>query len=188
MTSTSWADERPRRVGPGLGVRPTAAEVVRPLPSDDIVPGADVVMNRVMVLSAPPEAVWPWLAQLGKQRAGWYLPAAVEHLLPRRRRALRELEPRWLSVAPGAVVPDWGGSFTAVVVNPPHALVYRSERGRTGFSWALVLDAAAPGHTRVQLRLRLGPVRHRRLAALAGGCFDWLTVVGLQAGLRERVR
>ena len=31
-------------------------------------------MDRAFEVSAPPDVVWPWLVQLGKARAGWYLP------------------------------------------------------------------------------------------------------------------
>ena len=54
-------------------VAPTPDEVARPLPGDDLVPHATTVMDRALTLPAPPEAVWPWLVQLGKRRAGWYL-------------------------------------------------------------------------------------------------------------------
>ena len=67
-------------------------------------------------------------------------------------------------------------------------LVYRSTRGRTAVSWAIVVGADGSGGSRVHLRLRLGPVKHRRLAEVGGGLFDWLTIAGLAAGLGERVR
>jgi len=31
-------------------------------------------MDRGFTVDTAPEAVWPWLVQLGKRRAGWYLP------------------------------------------------------------------------------------------------------------------
>jgi hypothetical protein len=34
-------------------------------------PGARVVMTRDVSIAAPPDAVWPWIAQLGRG-AGWY--------------------------------------------------------------------------------------------------------------------
>jgi hypothetical protein len=40
----------------------------------------------------------------------------------------------------------------------------------------------------VHLRLRLGPVQRKRLAEIGGGALDRLTIAGLAAGLRERVR
>jgi hypothetical protein len=169
-------------------VRPTSAEVHADLPGDDLVPLADVVMDRAFDLAAAPAVVWPWLVQLGKQRAGWYFPRWVERVIPRRRRGLRAIDPRWQSVQVGEVIPDYGGakaSFTAALVDPARTLVYRDRRGRMALSWAIVLTPVGTG-TRVHLRLRLAPVRRPWLARV-GELFDLLTVLGLAAGLRERV-
>jgi len=89
------------------------------------------------------------------------------------------------------VIPDWGGAdatFTLAATDPPRTLLYTSTRGRTDLTWCLHLTPAGAGGTRVHLRLRMAPVRHRRLAASLGGLVDALTVAGLAAGLRERVR
>lgn len=164
-------------------------EVASALPGDDLVPHAVVVMDRAFTLAAPPEEVWPWLVQLGKRRAGWYLPRSVERLLPPSRRAIRHLEPRWQGLAVGDVIPDWGGrdeTFEVALLDPPRALVHTSRRGRTDLSWALCLTAR-DGRTRLQLRLRLGPVAHPRLVGTAGEALDRLTVRGLAGGLSERV-
>jgi hypothetical protein len=170
-------------------VSATSEEVARPLPGDDLVPHAVVVMDRAFTLAAAPAEVWPWLVQLGKGRAGWYLPRTVERCLPPSRRAVRRLEPRWQDLAVGEVIPDWGGreeTFTVALLDPPRALVHTSRRGRTDVSWALCLDRTGDA-TRLQLRLRLGPVRHRWLAGSLGEAVDWLTVRGLASGLAERV-
>ena len=169
--------------------RATDAERNASLPGDELV-RAVVVMDRGFDLPAPPDEVWPWLVQLGKRRAGWYLPTAVERLLPRSRRALRHVEPRWLAHEVGDVIPDWGGAdatFTLAVIEPPRTLLYRSRRGSTDLTWCLHLTPAGDDVSRVHLRLRLGPVRHRRLASTAGGLVDAVTTIGLAAGLRERV-
>jgi hypothetical protein len=162
-------------------------------PGDDLVDPADVVMDRAFTVPGPPEQVWPWLVQLGKQRAGWYLPARVEQFLPRSRRAARAVSPAWLGLRPGDVIPDYGGrqeTFEVAAITEPRSLVYRSRRGHTDVSWSLTLEpaAGAPGHTRVFLRLRMAPVRHQRLASTAGELADLLTVAGMAAGLRERLR
>ncbi|MFY0408799.1 hypothetical protein [Solicola sp. PLA-1-18] len=171
-------------------VRPRPQEVAASLVGDEIVPHADVVMDRAFTVAAPPEAVWPWLEQLGKGRAGWYLPRSVERVVPAGRRAARVVDERWLGLTVGDVVPDWGGSeatFEVALVDPPSALVHRSTRGSTSLSWALVLTAHSPASTRVHLRLRLAPVAHVRVAEVVGGFFDLATVAGMAAGLRERV-
>ena len=172
----------------------TPAEVAAPAPGDALVPDADVVMDRGFDLPAAPEQVWPWIVQLGKRRGGWYLPRTVERLVPRTRRAARSVQARWQGMAVGDVIPDYGGSdasFEAVEVEPPGPegghLVYRSERGRVHISWAITLTPVGPG-TRMHLRLRLAPVRRVRLADSLGGLFDALTIAGMAAGLRERLR
>jgi hypothetical protein len=89
------------------------------------------------------------------------------------------------------VIPDWGGrheTFEVAILEPPHALVHTTQRGRTFGSWAIVLTPYDEGRaTHVQLRLRLAPVNHRRLAGTAGELLDASTIAGLAAGLRERL-
>lgn len=170
-------------------VAATGAERRAALPGDDIVPGATVVMDRAFTLAGTPDEVWPWFVQLGKARAGWYLPRLVERWVPRERRAYRTIEPGLQELAVGDVIPDWGGrdaSFTVAALAPPHSLVHVSTRGRVRLSWSISLTGSTT--TRVHLRLRLGGVRRVRLARVAGGFFDWLTIVGLATGLRERLR
>jgi Polyketide cyclase / dehydrase and lipid transport len=176
-------------------ITPSAAEIAASRPGDHIV-AADVVMDRAFTVEAPPEQVWPWLVQLGKRRAGWYLPSRIELIVPRARRASRRIDARWQRLRVAEVIPDYGGrdaTFEVVMIEPPASLVYRSQRGHTRLSWSITLTPlAAELHsaataTRVHLRLRLAPVRHRRLAEAGGGLIDALTVAGLAAGLRERL-
>jgi hypothetical protein len=59
----------------------TPEERRMPLPGDDIVPNPQVVTNHAITIGAPPEAVWPWLVQMGWHRAGWYTARWVDKLL-----------------------------------------------------------------------------------------------------------
>jgi hypothetical protein len=88
---------------------------------DEFIARPDVVMDRAFTVAAPPAAVWPWLVQLGKKRAGWYLPAAVERFLPPGRRAARDIRPAWQRLAVGDVIPDYGGrneTFDVAAIEP----------------------------------------------------------------------
>ena len=156
---------------------------------DDLVPAPDVVMDTAFGVSAPPEQVWPWIVQLGKARAGWYLPARIERFLPPSRRALWHLDPRWLALKVGSVIPDYGGrheTFTVAHLDAPRALVYTSQRGRAAVSWAITLTAE-DSDTRVHLRLRIAGLRRPGLVRRLGGWFDAATIAGMSAGLRERL-
>lgn len=173
-------------------VRPSDHERTAPMPGDDVLPTADVVMDRGFTVPGTPAQVWPWIAQLGKGRGRWYLPATLERLLPRAGRGLRHIEPRWQDLHKGDVVPDYGRdeSFTVVEVDPPRVLVYYSERGQLTITWAISLDED-PGNataTRVRLRLRCAGVKHLWLVRTGGELIDLLTILGMAAGLAERTR
>jgi len=50
----------------------TDAEVAAPMPGDEIVDRAQFNATRAITIEAPPEHVWPWIAQLGYGRGGFY--------------------------------------------------------------------------------------------------------------------
>lgn len=183
----------------------TPADVTVPRPGDDLVPDAMVVLDRATVLPAAAERVWPWLVQLGKGRGGWYLPAAVEQMIPDSRRGRRMIDPSLQHVAVGDRVPDWGPGrpeLEVVSIDPPRSLVFLSLRDRAAghrwptadpaaastlrMSWSLSLDDLTNDRTRLHLRLRVaasGRVLHHLADPL-----DTATVLLLFAGLRERLR
>ena len=43
----------------------TPAEIAEVLPGDALVPDAQFKATRAISIDAPPEAVWPWLVQVG---------------------------------------------------------------------------------------------------------------------------
>jgi len=182
-------------------------EVARALPGDELLAGAGHVIDRAVTIPAPAATVWPWIVQMGKQRAGWYFPRWVELAIPRGRRGFRTVDPSLLDLLPGQRVPDWGPGdpqFEVVQIEPEQALVYLSLRQKSrnwtwpdpsdslpedvlAFSWALVLRPVDEAHCRLHLRLRMRTARGRSPAMFFGGLFDWVTVALLFAGLRERV-
>jgi hypothetical protein len=192
--------DRPGHPSPGAG----GGGRFGPMPGDDLVPDAAVVMDREHILPAPPADVWPWLAQLGKDRAGWYMPRWVDWLfIPRHKRSARRIDEQWQALAAGDHIPDWGAgdpTFELVSIDPPHALVYRSNRARRpknglpqpdlAVSWVLVLDDVDGGRSRLRIRLRTQRMGRRfpGAAAAVAEAIDRTTVALLFAGLRERVR
>ncbi|MFZ0860214.1 MAG: hypothetical protein WAN18_06000, partial [Candidatus Sulfotelmatobacter sp.] len=55
-----------------MQVRATPSEVARTLPGDDLIPQPIGSVNHAITIRRPPRDVWPWLAQMGSGRAGWY--------------------------------------------------------------------------------------------------------------------
>ena len=104
------------------GIEPS--EAIKPLPGDDLVPATTAIETRGITIDAPPEAVWPWLVQMGYGRAGWY---SYDRLDMKGKSAVT-LVPEWGSIAVGDVVPMAPGSgFSVRVVEPGHALVLFSD-------------------------------------------------------------
>jgi hypothetical protein len=164
-----------------------------PAPGDELLPEANMVFDHAVLLDATPDEIWPWLLQLGKHRAGWYLPARLERFVPRGRRALRTLDPRLQQLAVGDRIPDYGGRDEWLEVAhllAPHTLVFTSERRGRRFTWALLLAQHPDEGTELRLRFR-GHIRshglQRRAILSVGGFFDWATGKLMVQGLRERL-
>jgi hypothetical protein len=56
----------------------TAPEKRRPLPLDGPVPQPIFTATHAVMIDAPPEPVWPWIAQMRAGRAGWCSPEAID--------------------------------------------------------------------------------------------------------------
>ena len=50
----------------------TEDEISGPMPGDELVSRAQFDATRAITIDAPPEAVWPWIVQMGHGRAGFY--------------------------------------------------------------------------------------------------------------------
>jgi hypothetical protein len=50
----------------------TAEEVARAYPGDELLSNPAIQWTHGMTIEASPEQVWPWLAQIGERRGGFY--------------------------------------------------------------------------------------------------------------------
>lgn len=50
----------------------TEGETKRPMPGDDLIPQPQIQATRAISIHAPKEEVWRWLAQMGRERTGFY--------------------------------------------------------------------------------------------------------------------
>lgn len=82
------------------GVDPDDAGLA--LPGDELVADATVVETRGIEIGAPPEAVWPWLVQMGYNRAGWYSYDAIDM----KGASLDRIDPELQHLAVGDLVPN----------------------------------------------------------------------------------
>ena len=155
----------------------TEAELDAPLPGDDLIPSPDLVATRVVGIAAAPEDVWPWVAQLGQGRGGFYSYDRLENLVGCDVHSAERVEEQWQDVRVGdpfRLHPDV--ALEVAAVEPGKALVVRGAVGAAGgtaaagstppydFTWTFALRRSRDGRTRLLVRERYGYTR--RSAAL----------------------
>ncbi|PFG41037.1 hypothetical protein ATJ97_3582 [Georgenia soli] len=134
-----------------LGWGATDQERARPLPGDDLVESPTLDATRAITIRARPSEIWPWLAQVGVNRAGWYSYDLLDNL---GRPSAREIIPALQNVKVGDVMPmspDGKHGIRVHALDPPSSMIWGT-RGDT--SWAWVLHPLPDGTTRVVTRVR----------------------------------
>jgi hypothetical protein len=134
----------------------TAVERRRSLPADDLVPDPLFTSTHAITVDAPPEQVWPWIAQMGAGRAGWYSWDVIDNDGVR---SATRIVPEFQGVAAGDVMPAAPGATEAFVVDradPPRDLVLTAPDGQGGYAvaWEHVLEPLEGGRTRLIARAR----------------------------------
>src|SRR6478752_5364750 len=76
-------------------------EAAGSLPGDELVPTPTAIDTRGITIEAPPEAVWPWLVQMGFERAGWYSYDRLDV----RGKSLETIDPKLQALAVGDLMP-----------------------------------------------------------------------------------
>ena len=153
----------------------TDDEAGRAMPGDDIVPPAARCTTRAVTIGAPASQVWPWLAQLGYGRAGWY----SDHVFKIwGQRGAGQIRPEWQQLLPGdriLMMPSTG--FDVVAVEDGHYFVARTPDGTT--SWCLDVEPLDQHSCRLISRWR------SKWCVTAVGA-NWITVSEPSAFLTER--
>ena len=139
----------------------TPAERRRPLAGDELVAGANQ-QTHAITFEAPPEQVWPWLAQMGQGRGGFYSYDRLERLVGADIRNADEIHPEWQGLKVGELVRTYRPvrrfeplGWLVATVEPLRALVVHEpkRKGIINSSWSLVLEPRGAG-TRVLSRWR----------------------------------
>lgn len=151
----------------------TQAELQQALPGDELVPNPQLGYTRAITIHAPVKKTWPWLAQLGQGRGGFYSYDGLENLIGCNIHSVEQINPEWQDPQPGGLIrmgPAGYPSFAIVSIDPPHALVLVSADPQTGqpvtwadqkdkgysiATWQFALQPGDAGATRLLVRQRL---------------------------------
>ena len=106
-----------------LGWVATPTEQVEPLPGDDLLSLGSPATHAITV-AAPPTAIWPWLAQMGFGRAGWYSHDLLDNA---GHPSAEQVWPEWQAIAVGDPIPSSPGGrtyFEIMELREPAHLVF----------------------------------------------------------------
>jgi len=178
VTSAGTETARPRGPGPGRRARvlvlaaavlavvgftryrawhlrwgATDAEAGEPLPGDDLIRRAHFVPTRAVTIAAPPDAVWPWIVQIGMGRAGWYSYDLLDNL---GRRSADRIVPELQDVAVGDWIPmspraSRTSAFRVHEITPDTTMLW----SKPDSTWVWVLRALPGNRTRLITRVRV---------------------------------
>ena len=137
-------------------VHPNRGERWRVLPGDGFVDHPSGMLTHAVTIRRSRSEVWPWLAQMGAGRAGWYSYDQIDNDgHPSAERLIPELQ----RIEVGTVFPAKPGvteGFVVLAFEPERYLIlgWPSPAGPPVVTWAFVLEEPKPGCTRLIVRVR----------------------------------
>jgi len=139
-------------------------ESQRRLPGDEIIPSPTFETTHAVNIDAPPEAVWPWIAQMGRELTGYY---ALDLLM---NQGVPSVDFLRQDLSAPAVDQAMDGGFRILGVTPGRMLLFG------GFNLKLPLGAAQDV-TYLYLLERRRDGRTRLLVRRRGYCYSALAMV-----------
>ena len=148
----------------------TQAEVDSVLPGDGLIAAPVEQCTRAITIAASPEDVWPWLVQMGADRAGFYSYDWLENLFGLDIHNADSVVHEWQQLEVGDIVWADGaltGGWVVERLVPGDALVMKVADVRTGravtrnegvgfeFQWTFAVRPTPAGGSRLIIRERV---------------------------------
>jgi hypothetical protein len=150
----------------------TDKEVDERMPGDEIVPRPTFNATRAITIGASPEAIWPWIVQIGFGRAGWYSYDFLDNM---GRHSAERIVPELQAIEVGDLVPLGPGENAGMRVKefvPTRSILWWDEKNQLT-TWAWALNTMPDGRTRLVTRVRSRASRGHPASAI------WLLLVEL---------
>jgi hypothetical protein len=176
----------------------TDDEVAGTLPGDDLIEEPAMVTTRAVTVDAPPELVWPWIAQFGQGRGGLYSYDWLERLFGIDIASVDTILPGEQDIAVGDQIwitqPGYPADLGLVVADmePGRALVLAASTPdrpaapeEAPWTWTFVVRSDGDGGTRLIVRNRnatigaVGDVVWDRVVGPIGFAMERRTILGI---------
>lgn len=141
----------------------TDDELARDMPGHDLAPDPAVNSTQAVTIDAPPEAVWPWLVQIGQGRGGFYSYDWLEQLVGADIHNVDRILPEYQALEEGDEVllapkDYWLGSPDSwpivAGIEAPRYIVLRPPTDKPTYVWTFQLEPTTESQTRCIARMR----------------------------------
>ena len=146
------------------------------LPGDELIGDPVIQVTEAVWIDSPPSVTWPWLLQMGQDRAGRYSRQALGNVVGLRMNNPDGPNPEWKQLAVGDTLqlkpkgwmrlPD-GLSFKVDAITPERSVVLRATSpDLPRVVWSFNLQPHWATHTRLLARVRIGLRRPGEVVAV----------------------
>jgi hypothetical protein len=137
-------------------VRATTAEKARSLPGDELIADPLASATHAITIRCTPAWVWPWLAQMGAGRGGWYSYDSVDN---GGQPSADQIIPHLQDVEVGYIFPWLPGAsegFIVLACEPGRLLILGvpAADGTPVVTWTFLIESPTEGTTRLIVRAR----------------------------------
>jgi hypothetical protein len=145
----------------------TSRELAASMAGDDLLAGARYRSTRAIEINAAPDAVWPWLVQVGCLRAGWYSNDLLDNLA---RPSATTILPEFQQLTAGQWVPMSPAPPTSRTALRVHSFAVSSWLlwTKPDSTWSWRLTPTESGGTRLVTRIRATYNWRRPASAMLG--------------------
>jgi len=146
-----------------LGWGTVGRETTDSLPGDEFVPEPKWSYTLAIAIDAPPDDVWPWIAQIGQRRGGFYSYQTLENIAGCRITNTTEILPEHQhpTVGEDIYLHPTAPPMRIEIVDPPNALVLFGSPTDIGAeeswgvsTWQLAVSPGSDGGSRLLTRGR----------------------------------
>ncbi len=162
----------------------TSEEINMKLPGDELFSSNKIVSTRAIIIHAPKEKVWPWIAQTGQNRGGFNSYSWLENMFGTKMVNANIIHPEWQNPQKGDTV-YLGKNQPYVLVTLAKLNEYYSLGG-----WTFYLHPVDTGNTRLIVRYPSMEVRQSKLATFFYyGLFEaphFIMESGMMMGIKQK--
>ena len=129
----------------------------RRLLGDDLIPDAGVQSTHGVTIDASVDQVWPWIAQIGQGRGGFYSYSWLENLIGCQIKNANQIHPEWQHLDVGQQVMLHPKANPLIVVGfEPESCLLLMQRSPMRWTWGFYLLPNSTGNCRLLIRTRVG--------------------------------